>query len=166
MTTSSPFERGPYLLVACLCEKVLEEKDGVKSAIRMIDRITHTVAGPNPPQEMEPFEQNLTLLIRLKSGYARGVYPIQVRLVKPSGDSPTPFAQNVLFEGEEDRGVDIVGKMTIKFDQTGIYWFHIYVGDVRLTQIPFRVNYVPQIRQIPGPSGYPPLPGQESPPGS
>lgn len=150
MTTALPFEHGPYLLAAFICEKVLEEKDGVKSAIRIIDRVTHTVVGPSPPEKMEPFDYHLTLLIKLKSGYARGVYPIQVRLVKPSGESPTPLAQNVLFEGEEDRGVDIVGSMTIKFDQTGIYWFHIYLGDVRLTQIPFRVNYVPQVKQIPG----------------
>lgn len=150
MTTALPFERGPYLLAAFICEKVLEEKDGVKSAIRIIDRVTHTVVGPSPPDKMEPFDYPLTLLIKLKSGYARGVYPIEVRLVKPSGESPTPLAQNVLFEGEEDRGVDIVVNMTVKFDQTGVYWFHVHLGDVRLTQIPFRVNYVPQVRQIPG----------------
>ncbi|MBA7596043.1 hypothetical protein ES703_07023 [subsurface metagenome] len=150
MTTAMPFERGPYLLAAFICEKVLEEKDGVKSAIRIIDRVTRTVVDPSPPEKMEPFDHELTLLIKLKSGNARGVYPIQVRLVKPSGESPTPFAQNVLFEGEEDRGVDIVMNMKVRFDQTGIYWFHIYLGDVRLTQIPFRVNYVPQVRQVPG----------------
>lgn len=151
MTTALPFERGPYLLAAFICEKVLEEKDGVKSAIRIIDRVTHTVVGPSPPDQMEPFDYPLTLLIKLKSGYARGVYPLEVRLVKPSGESPTPFTRNVLFEGEEDRGVDIVGRMMVKFDQTGIYWFQIYLGDVRLTQIPLRVSYVPQVRQTPAP---------------
>ena len=150
MTTALPFERGPYLLVACLCEKVLEEKDGVKSAIRIIDRVTHTVVSPSPPDEMEPFDYELTLLIKLKSGYARGPYPLEVRLVKPSGESPVPMMQTVNFEGEEDRGIDVVGHMRIKFDMTGLYWFQISLGEVRLTQIPLRIIYLPQVRQVPG----------------
>ena len=62
--------RGPYLSAAFLCEKVLEEKDGVKSAIRIIDRVTRTAVGPNPPMEMEPFQYNIVLLLKFKSGLA------------------------------------------------------------------------------------------------
>ena len=165
MTTSETFQQGPYLSAALLCEKVLVEQDGAKSAIRIIDRVTHTVVGPSPPEEMEPFDYNLVLLIKLKSGRARGVMPLRVTLAKPSGESPTPMQQNVYFEGEEDRGIDIVGQIRIRFDQTGIYWFKIYLNDVLLTQIPFRVIYMPQVKQIHGPSGGPP-PAQEPPSGS
>ena len=165
MTTGLPFERGPFLLCALTCEKVLEEKDGVKSAIRMVDRITRTAVGPSPPREVEPFEHDLTLLIKLKSGSARGAHDLEVRLVKPSGESPPPLMQTVYFEGEEDRGIDIVANMRIKFDLTGVYWFHVYLDGVRLTQIPVRIIYMPQIRQIRGPSGGPP-PDQGPPGGS
>ena len=157
MKTSLPFETGPYLSAACICEKVLVEHDGVKSIIRMVDRLIHTIEGSSPPEEMEPFDYNLTLFIKLKAGRARGVYPIQVHLIKPSGERPTPMQQSVLFEGEEDRGVDIVANMRIKFDMTGVYWFEIYLRDTCLTRIPFRVIYMPQVRQIRGPSeGLPP----------
>lgn len=156
MTNELPFKDGPYLLVACLCEKVLEEKDGVKSAIRIIDRLERTAVGPSPPKEMEAWEHDLTLLIRMKSGMARGAYPLEIRLVKPSGESPTPMTQTVYFEGEEDRGIDVVGHMRIKFDMTGVYWFQIKLGEVRLTQIPLRVIYLPQVRQIRGPIEPPP----------
>lgn len=37
---------GPFLSAALLCEKVLVEQDGIKSAIRIIDRVTHAVLGP------------------------------------------------------------------------------------------------------------------------
>jgi hypothetical protein len=165
MATNVPFEQGPYLSAAFLCEKVLEERDGVKSAIRIVDRVTRTAIGPSPPETMEPFDYDATLLIKLKSGWARGPFPLQVRLVKPSGASPRPLQQTVYFEGEEDRGIDIVVNMRIKFDITGIYWIQVYLGDVRLTQIPLRVIYMPQVRQIYGPSGGPP-PAQEPPSGS
>lgn len=165
MELITPPERGgPFLSAALICEKVLEEKDGVKSAVRIIDRVIHTVVGTRPPDEMEPFDYEATLLIRLKSGWARGAYAIRINLIKPSGESPMPLQQRVNFEGEEDRGVDIVGKMRIKFDQTGIYWFKIYLNDTFLTQVPLRVVYMPQVMQVPSPPpGSPPI---HEPPGS
>ena len=156
MTTSTSFKRGPFLTAAFLCEKLLEEKDGVKSAIRIIDRVTHTVVAPNPPKEMEPFDYDLTLFINLKSGEQRGPLPLRITLVKPSSESQAPLEQTVVFEGEEDRGVHVVGKMRIKFDMPGIYWFHIHLKDVCLTKIPLRVIYVPQVRRIQDPRGGPP----------
>ena len=156
MVTSQPFQEGPYLSAAIICEKVLVEQDGVKSAIRIVDRVTRQTVGPNPPQEMEPFDYDMTMLIRFKSGRARGNYPLEIQLVKPSGESPTPFRQTILLEGEEDRGMDIVTNMRIRFDQAGIYWFNIILDEVRLTRIPFRVIYLPQIRQMSAPSGGPP----------
>lgn len=165
MTTQGTFDRGPFLLAAILCEKVLEEKDGVKSAIRIIDRVTRTVVGPNPPSEMEHFDYEATLLLRLKSGWARGVHSLGIRLVKPSGESPAPMIQSVLFEGDEDRGVDVVAKLGIRFDQSGIYWFQISLNDVRLTQVPLRVVYMPETRQIGG-QGEGQPPAQELPPGA
>ncbi|MBI2851262.1 MAG: hypothetical protein HYX80_09555 [Chloroflexi bacterium] len=145
-TSSRSFEQGPYLSAALLCEKVLIEKDEVKSAIRIIDRVNRSVVGPNPPIEMEPFEYELTLLLKFKSGRARGVHSVRIQPVKPSGELMPATTNNVLFEGEEDRGVDIVGNMRFKFEETGIYWIHIYLNETRMTQIPLRVTYVPQVR--------------------
>lgn len=157
MTTDFLFKQsGPYLSAAFLCEKLLEEKDGVKSAIRIIDRVIHTVFHPSPPEQMEPFDYPICLYIRLKSGAARGPMSLRVTLVKPSGESPPPLEQTVVFEGEEDRGVDSVGNLTIQFDQPGIYWFDVELGGVQLTRIPLRVVYVPQPRRIHGQSGGPP----------
>ena len=156
MVTPQTFQEGPYLSAAIICEKVMVEQDGVKSAIRIIDRVIRQAIGPNPPQEMEPFEYDATLLLRFKSGRARGTYPLEIQLIKPSGESATPLKQTILFEGEEDRGMDIVTNMKIKFDLTGIYWFNILLNDVCLTRIPFRVVYLPQVRRMSAPSGGPP----------
>jgi len=141
------FERGPFLSAALLCEKVLVEQDGVKSAIRIVDRVIRTAVGPNPPSEMEPFDYQLKLLIKFKSGWARGVHKVKIQTAKPSGELMPELVNSVLFEGEEDRGIDIILDTVFKLDQTGIYWIYIYVNDLRITQIPLRVIYMPQIRQ-------------------
>ena len=145
-----PRTDGPYLSAAFLCEKVLIEQDGIKSAIRIIDRVTRTAAGPNPPTEMGAFDYGLTLLIKFKSGWARGAFELRIVLVKPSGDSPPAFQSTIHFEGEEDRGADIVSTVTITLDQTGIYWFEVYLSETFITRIPLRVIYVRQITQTGG----------------
>ena len=151
-----PFENGPYLSAALLCERILEEKDGVKSAIRIIDRVTHTTVGPSPPEEMEAFEYDLNLFLRFKSGMARGSHTLEIRFIKPSGESPAPIRQTLLFEGEEDRGVDIGARMHIRFDLTGIHWFNVYLDGICVTRIPLRIIYMPQLIQIPGQGGQSP----------
>lgn len=156
MTTASAFERGPFLSAALICEKVLLEQDGVKSAIRIIDRIIRTVPVAAVSEQMEPFEHDFVLFISLKSGEARGTHVLEVRFLKPSGESPTPLTQSVLLEGESDRGVDIVAGMKVKFDQAGLYWFIVSIDGTRLTQVPFRVVYMPQIMQTGGSRTNPP----------
>jgi hypothetical protein len=155
------FGSGPHLTAAFLCERVLVEQDGVKSAVRIIDRLTHVVRGPNPPEQMEPFNYEFTLFISLKSGHARGTYPLRIVLVTPPAvETVPPFEQPVFFDGPEDRGADVIAQLKIKLNWEGLYWFQIFFGGKPLTQIPFRVIYMPQAMQIGGSGGSPPqIPG-------
>jgi hypothetical protein len=145
----SSFASGPFIEAALLCEKILQEVDGAKSVIRIIDRVVRRIAGPTPPMEMEPFEYELFLFIRFKSGACRGPMQLEVKLIKPSGESPPPATHTLIFEGEDDRGVDVVMGMRIKFEQTGLYWFSIRLQEETITRIPLRIVYIPQTIQIP-----------------
>lgn len=64
-TTSTPNELRPYLSSAFIYEKVLQERDGVMSAIRIIDRLTHTIPGTKP-EAMDPFQYQFNLLLGFK----------------------------------------------------------------------------------------------------
>lgn len=147
-----PFAGGPFLEAAFLCERVLQETDGVKSAIRIVDRVTRQA----PAMEMDPFDYELTLFIRLKSGSARGPMTLSIRLVKPSGESPNPVLSTILFEGEDDRGADVVVATKIRIDQVGLYWFVVSLREVEITRIPLRVIYLPVLRQTLPEAGNPP----------
>ena len=156
MTTSGVDSGGPYLSAAFFCEKLLVEQDGVKSAIRIIDRVTRTVAGLAPPAEMEPFNYDIFLFLRFKSGRARGTKTLEIQPVKPSGEAMPSTRRTILFEGEDDRGVDSIGRIILKLDQVGIYWFNIALDGVRITRVPFRVIYMPQVMSAPSQTGAPP----------
>lgn len=136
------FEKGPYLQVAVFCERVLHEQDGVISLIRVIDRVTHTVGGKSPPDQMEPFDYEMFAVISLKAGEARGRHEIKIERESPSGvrDPSMIPPMTVHLEGA-DRGANVVMKMVIKFEAEGLYWFHVNLEDESLTKMPFRVLY-------------------------
>ena len=163
MTTGASLDKGPYLSAALLCEKLLIEKDGVTSAIRIIDRVTRTVVGVNPPEQMEPFDYVLTLVVTLKAGWVHGAYPVRIALVSPQGESRDILKQTVFFEGGEDKGNSIVGQMAVRFEVEGIYWFEVFFGEQEterlLTKIPLRVIYLRTFTPPPrGESGSSPQP--------
>lgn len=134
------FEEGPYLNMACLCENVIEDKSGVLSLIRVIDRVTRTVAGPEPPDALPPFDYQVKLVLMLKSGKARGRSTLKIVPEKPTGASMDPMTLTVHFEGEE-KGQNNIANMTFKIEYEGLYWFHVYLEDEKLTSIPLRVLY-------------------------
>jgi hypothetical protein len=153
MTTQRKFETGPFLTAAFFCEKLLQEVDGVKSAIRIVDRVVMQAEGPQPPNEMPKFNLPLNLFLQFKSGSVRGPLQLEVRMVKPSVDTKTIISRTVSFEGEDDRGTDIACLMNLTVDQSGIYWFYVYLDDSIVTRIPLRIIYLKQIRQVPPAGG-------------
>jgi hypothetical protein len=132
--------------VAVLCEKVLQEADGVISLIRIVDRLIQSTVGPGVPEEMPPFPVNLTAVIVLKSGSARGRHSIRLTIEAPSGEQmPQEAIMPLLLEGEE-RGINVVLNLGFMAEHEGLYWFNVHFGtqDVLLTRIPLRVIYQPQ----------------------
>ena len=140
---------GPYLGAALLCERVMEEKDGVLSVIRIVDRVIHTAIGPTASVTMPPLTYALTALIILKSGAARGTSQVKIDMEEPSGIVTSGPSLTALMEGE-DRGANLVMGMQMTFKETGLYWFNVYADDQLITKIPFRVVYT-RIAAAPGP---------------
>lgn len=134
---------GPFLN-ALICEKILEEKDGLKSAIRILDQLNRAVVGPNVTSAMEPFPYPISMLVRLKAGAARGIVQINVRILKPNNESAGELNHPVHLPGPEDAGFDIVLNVMMTVDQVGTWWFDIYVDDERWMRIPLRVVYFPR----------------------
>ena len=134
------FETGPYLSAAVLCQSVLEEKDGVVTLVRLIDRLLIASQGPEAPPTLPPTSINLTAVIWLRSGEARGSHTLKLRPELPSGQSLDAAQVTVHLEGEE-RGARSVINVNLVAEQEGLYWFDVLFDDTLLTRIPFRVIY-------------------------
>lgn len=131
---------GPYLQAAVLCEKVLQEKDGVISIIRIIDTLNITASGPAPPEEMPAGQISFPAVITLKAGMLRGKYDIKIVPVAPSGKKMHGPSVSAYFEGD-DRGVNVILTINLTVKEEGVFWFDVSVQDLLLTRIPLRVVY-------------------------
>jgi hypothetical protein len=131
---------GPYLTAALLCEKVLQEKDGIVSAIRIVDRIIATAQGSGLPEQMPPLPVNVTVLIMLKSGEVQGSHTIKIQQVAPSGFRSPEMSWPIFLEGN-DRGVNLIVQISFQANEQGLYWFDVYFKQDLLTRMPLRVVY-------------------------
>jgi hypothetical protein len=149
---------GPYLQAALFCDRVLEERDGALSAIRIIDRQMTQAIGADVPTDMPPVLLQSTLLVMLKSGDARGRFTVRVRPEAPSGLQMPHMDIPVSFEGDGDRGVNLVVPLQLQLVEEGLYWFDVFLVDERgdsqtlLTRAPLRTLYQPQRPPQPPPS--------------
>jgi hypothetical protein len=136
--------------MAVLCEKVLEDRDGVLSVIRIVDGVTRSAVGPEAPDQMPPFvSDDLTMVISLKSEQAKGRFGIKVRPEAPGGMQLPPVEQAInLSPG--GGGVNIVMPMVLPLNEEGVYWFDVFLTQPRggaeqlLTRVPLEVQYLPQ----------------------
>ncbi len=126
-----------HLAIAVFCEKVLQEQDGVLSVIRVIDRFI--VAGATP--EIGPTVLQFTILISFKSGFLRGKQNISLRPKSPSGVDLPSMDFPVLFEGDDDRGVNLGAGINFVVNEEGLFWFDVYLADELVTRMPLRVIY-------------------------
>ena len=135
--TTMPEEfSGPFISMALICERVLQERDGVVSLIRVVDRFyVHGTA-----KEMPQSQITGTLMIGMKSGFQRGKMHVKVKLRTPSGKELPEQEFPVLFEGE-DRGIGVIAPFNLGVDEEGLYWFDVFLEENLITRIPIRVVY-------------------------
>lgn len=141
--------RGPHLNMAVICEKVIEGKDGALSIIRVVDTVTQTATGPEPPPQLPPFIlQGLTLVLMFRADEARGRYSIKVRPEAPDGRQLVAIENALHMDGGE-RGANVLMDIVFPVELEGVYWFDLLFvaaeGDERLlTRVPLKVVYQPQ----------------------
>lgn len=110
----------PLIAAAMICERVIEEKEGVLSAIRIVDTITIPKI---------PWPVTLSVLVSLKSGAARGKHTLKLVLRTPSGKEPKEVPQFPLFFEGEERGTNVVVNFVLQASEEGLYWFDVLIDE-------------------------------------
>jgi hypothetical protein len=138
----------PLVLATLLCEKVLEEKDGVLTAVRMFDRLL--VA---PPEPGSVATVPIVLLIVLRNGTeVTREAAVGMRLVTPSGSRGPREAYPVELAGEPDAGVNLRVTLPLDASEEGLYWFEIDLDGIPVSRVPLRLTFAPASPVTPTPA--------------
>jgi hypothetical protein len=147
---------GPHVTLAAFCERILTEQDGVLSLIRVVDRLTQTASGPEPPEQMPPFlvgALTLKLIVAIKADQAKGRFTIKLVVEDPSGSRVPVNEQDVNLS--PGGGVNLIIEPTLAIQHEGIYWFDVLLGgpndqqDELMTRVPLEVQYQRQRGAVP-----------------
>lgn len=142
----------PFVAVACFCENLLIEPDGVASAVRIIDTYNLTVPPELPPEALPVIDLNG--LISLKSGPVTGKHTIDLVLETPKGERKN-LAPNggwpVVFEGGI-HGVNLRIKFPLGVKNFGVCWFDVLFDGEVLTRIPLKLQQAAAQEPAKGPS--------------
>jgi hypothetical protein len=138
---------GPYIQIAVLCEKVLQENTGHMSLIRITDQLQ--IAGVN--KDMQPMPVMLYAVVAFKAGFAHGKFRVKIVGTTPSKTEFVASEQATYFEGE-DRGVNVVFVLNMVLPEEGVFWFDVLLEGTFVTRVPLRITY----QQISVPPGFGP----------
>jgi len=136
-----PDPGGPYLTMLVVCERVLQEADGVPSIIRIIDRLNVIRAPGTGSSEPPPPPPPAVVVLGLsfKAGKARGSRELVIRLMAPSGLYQSELHQTLNFEGDDDRGISFFPTVLVDASTPGLYWFEVSLDQEWYGKTPLRI---------------------------
>jgi hypothetical protein len=131
---------GPYLDAALICEDLVQEKDFVVSAIRLVNRITAHEPKPEPGVFIL---LPLGLFIRFHSGDVTGERQLSLYWITPSRKriklQGFPQPQTLAFEGG-DTGVVRSFPLHLPYEADGTYWIDVVLDKKRYTRVPLTIK--------------------------
>lgn len=129
--------KGPYIQTALLCDKLLQERDGSISAIRITDRFTCLDL---PPTANYNNTISAKLLVSLKAGSLTGKFTAKVELVDPCDKILKTYEQKLNLKEPPD-GCDIIEDISFKPDEEGLYRLNTYLEREFMTCVQFQINF-------------------------
>lgn len=148
----------PLVGAAVICERVLQETEGVNSLIRLVDRFTLTEVTLPVPQgvgvEGKPVQLiDLTAFVMLKSGDIVGKSEAVIVMRHPVVDGKAPKTAKLPIKWELDlkggeHGASLVAQFSMPVSASeGLYWFDVIWEGKKLTSIPLRLVRAPKSQE-------------------
>ncbi len=123
---------------AIFCERVLDEKDGMLSAIRIMDGVTVQIPAELPPDFQIPVEASVVILVR--GGPSPAEYDVRLGYETPSGKRVRPQVGHHLVIPENKVGGNVIVHARFAAEEEGLHWFFVYLNDRTSAKIPLLVS--------------------------
>lgn len=133
--------KGPYLIMASFCEKVLQERDDVFTAIRLVDTLQLLAMSGEKPDEMPAVTIRAYFLVRFASENLTASREFRLFCTNPSEEKKQVVASTIYFE-ESGLGVNINVTANLGLKAEGVYWFDVYLDEEHFAHVPLKIAYM------------------------
>ena len=127
---------GPFIQAALICERVLEEKDGTLSALRIIDKVTSA----EPPTDEKPALLLCHALTMMKWGDFNGDVVLTVEIENPSGERTEVLRTQGPVQAHPKGGANVYGPLALAFKRTGTFWAVFLLNQREISRVPLDVQ--------------------------
>src|SRR5947209_729456 len=115
---------GPYVAAALICERVLQEKDGTLTAVRIVDQINVEVPPPQPNMVAVIAPISLALLVSIREAEARE-YELSITVRTPKGEATKLSPPMRMVASGAVVGANFIGHLTFSPQGEGMLHFDI-----------------------------------------
>lgn len=154
-TTSIQARGGPFVKAAFLCDRILQENDGVASYIRVVDQITAQSqafeVGERPPGVPPPTVPdkmpastivNTNLVVMFSAGGALGRHVLELRMRAPNGlYSALGTPQDIHFDGRRQSSIAMHAALNLLVTDEGPYVIEVSLDGIVRTEVAFDIRY-------------------------
>jgi hypothetical protein len=130
----------PFLAAAIFCEKILEEKDGTISAIRIANRIQFTPKGPGISLETHPADINIMALISFRVNAMKGKHDFKFNSNSSILVEPLNLNAETLIDAVEGGVQNIMLDLSFSVKREGVIWFDVLLDEELITRMPLRIQ--------------------------
>lgn len=128
------------LNAALLCERVLEEKDGTVSVIRIAERLKIDIAGTFPRGDKVALGIPVVLLLVFKrESEEASEYVVAVTATTPAGREIPIVETELAIVSGRGKGADLILSFTFPVTGHGLYWVSVTADEQLLTRVPIEV---------------------------
>jgi hypothetical protein len=107
----------------------------------LINQVTITLIGPNPPDNIPQGTIVRTLVVCLKAGKALGAQRFRLRTEYPDGSVREGPAGSATFPAGEGGGINLIVEVPIEVTSAGLYWEVVSINDRDVARVPLDVVY-------------------------
>ncbi len=129
----------PYIVAALLCERILQEKDEVLSAIRIVDTFFVTVPKGLAPEVKPAIQLTLLLAFKKRINDEAEKHLLTLKIKAPSGTVAEQPTVALNFKADEVSGANLLTTLQMGVHEFGTFQIDVIVDGEVLTVVPFRL---------------------------
>jgi hypothetical protein len=134
---------GPFLAAAVFCENILEGKDGMMSAMNIVDGCKIQIHADAPPEIQtlaSPIPVSQNALVIFRTGDSPGKHKLTFVAQGPDGKRHKPASQEIKLGKDPNGGMNVKVNAAFAVHASGVYWLDVMLDGKRVTMMPLNVD--------------------------